>query len=480
MGTHVIMWALSLAFMVFLPRFLGAAGVGKFHFVSSLWAIMAVFIAFGSDTLLTKETARYPERTSALLAAVLVLRSLIFIVCYAVLIILLYTFDYPAATVTVAAIVGIASLLRHYGGACQAVLQGLEKMEYISLSDISSNVFYTVLGILLLVSGWGINAIAILMILAAVISCVIQLFFLHRIHPLQFTWNQPIIVRMFKEGAPYFLSSLFLVLYIQVDVITILWFVDETTIGWYSAADRLFGMFLFVPSIYITAAFPTFSRLFVDNPAKLQKLISKSFDSLFLLSVPIGFGLIAIANPLVILIFGAEFANSGPILAVFGIVLILTYQNILFGRFLIAADRQNAWTIVMALATLATVLLDALLIPWCAAQFHNGAIGGALSFVVTEAAMMLMGLYLLPKGSLQLANLWTAGRVLIAGILMLLVVWPLQHFFIAIPIFVGALTYLSLIFLLRLVPREDREVLWELMQQLQNKLHPPQASVLNS
>ena len=187
-----------------------------------------------------------------------------------------------------------------------------------------------------------------------------------------------------------------------------------------------------------------------------------------------------IANPLVLLIFGPEFANSGPILTVLGIVLILTYQNILIGRFLISMDRQNAWTLVMAVATIATVPLDMLLIPWCQATFGNGALGGAISFVITELGMLLAGLTLLPAGALTRANLWTALRVLSAGLLMVAVAWQFEALFIAVPILSGAITYVVAVFLLRIIPKEDIELLLELSQPLLNKFRRPQPEAVNS
>ncbi|MBK9055149.1 MAG: polysaccharide biosynthesis C-terminal domain-containing protein [Chloroflexi bacterium] len=148
-----------------------------------------------------------------------------------------------------------------------------------------------------------------------------------------------------------------------------------------------------------------------------------------MLGVPIGLGLIVIANGLVVLLlFGAEFANSGLVLAVFGLVLILTYQNMLLGQFLVSTDRQNRWTAVMVVATIATIPLDLLLIPWCVARFGNGALGGAIAFVVTEAGMMLAGLWLLPAGALTRRNAAQAVRVLLAGLIMLAVTWPCTTF----------------------------------------------------
>ena len=479
-GSQIMMWLLTMAITVILPRYLGAVGMGKLQFATSLWLMVGVITAFGTDMLLTKEIARDPERTPRLFGSALVLRFGLFVIGYAVTIALLYLLRYPVDTITVVCLVGIANLIRQCIAVAQASLQGLERMEFSALAEIVGNALYTLLGIILLLMGWSIYAIAALLILTASVNLAIQLFFLNRLYTLRLNFAWAPARALVQEGWPYLLSSFFLVAYLQVDILAISAFVDEAAIGWYGAASRLFGTFLFIPTVYITAAFPVFARMFVDDQSGLNRLISKSFDSLLLLSVPIGFGLMVIANPLVRLIFGEEFANSGPILAVFGLVVILTYQNILIGRFLISMDRQNAWTWVMAVATVATVPLDMVLIPWCQTTFGNGGLGGAFSFVITELGMLVVGLILLPAGALTRANLWTACRILMAGLLMVAVVWQFEELWLAVPILIGVVTYVAAVFVLRIVPKEDIALVQDLGQSMLAKFRRPQPEAVNS
>ncbi len=479
LASQIMMWLLTMALTIVMPRYLGAAGVGKVQFAASLWMMIGVLAAFGMDTFLTKEISRQPTRLSFLFGNALVLRFILFGIGYIALIATLRIFAYPTDTINIVCLIGIANLLRQFIAVTQATLQGLERMEIFSLSEILTNAIYTTLGILLLFNGWGIYGIASLMILVTAINLAIQLFFLKRSYPLHFTFERRETYHLLKSGWPYLLSSFFLVAYMQVDIIIISALVDEQAMGWYSAASRLFGTFLFIPAVYMMAAFPVFSRMFVDDQHGSQRLIAKSFDMLFLLSVPIGLGMTIIANPLVLLIYGPEFANSGPILAVLGIVLILTYQNILIGRFLISMDRQNAWTLVMAVATIATLPLDLLLIPWCERAFGNGALGGAIAFVITELGMLLAGLRLLPTGTLTRTNLWRAGRVLLAGLGMMLVVWQFEYLLIAIPILMGVMSYSALVLALRIIPKEDFELLQGLLQQFLHKLRRPQPGIVN-
>ena len=460
MGSHLLTWSMSLVLLVFLPRYLGPTDVGRFHFANAIWYMVAVFVAFGTDTLITKHVARQPAAAGDLFGVAVALRTILFALGYVGTTIFLRIFDYPPETTTVVAIVGVSFLILQVANVCQATIIGLEQMSVISLANIASKLVLTAAAILMLVSGRGVYAVAGVIVLSSLVSMIIQLNHLARRYRLRVRFDPGAMRRLAQASLPYLMSMVFLVVYMQVDIVIISLLVDEKAVGWYGTADQLFGTLLFIPSIFVTAIFPRFARLHVDAPNSLGKSMAKSFEMLLLLSVPLGLGMVVIAEPLVQILFGPAFFESGLILAVFGVVLILTYQNILLGQFLISTDRQNAWTVVMAIATVATIPLDFLFIPWCNRVLANGPVGGAMAFVVTETGMMVAGLFLLPAGTLGRAQAWTALRIGFAGVMMAAVIWQVREQMIVVPILLGAALYLGMILLLRVIPAED----WALLK----------------
>ncbi len=461
MATQLITWLMSLLLTIFLPRFLGPAAVGKYHFSGSIWAILSIIATLGMDTYLTKEAARRPEQVGRLVWNSAALRVILFVLCLAGLAIYLEVFQYPQETRLVAYVIGISSLVWLLISILQSILIGFEKMQYVSISNIAGRLVGTAVSITLLLLGQNVVVVAAVNTLTALITLGVEYVFIRRLIPMPLRVNLAEIWALAKGGIPYFLSGVFLVLYMQFDFVVISLLVDDRTVGWYGAADQMFGTLLFVPTVLMTAVFPVLSRMYVTDANGLPRVTRKSFDLLVLLSIPIGLGVTVAADPTVLILFGDQFAPSGPILALMGIVLILTYLNVFLGQFLISVDRQNQWTLVMAVATVATLPLDLWLIPWCTQAYANGGLGGALSFIITEAGMLLAGLWLMPKGTLGFANLWLGARALLAGLAMLAVtLWvrsfPLDNFFMLVLVVIsGALTYLLAGWALRLAAHED-------------------------
>jgi hypothetical protein len=80
--------------------------------------------------------------------------------------------------------------------------------------------------------------------------------------------------------------------------------------------------------------------------------------------------------------------------------------------------------------------------------------------------MVLAGLWLLPGGTLNWSNVRTTALITLAGIAMVGATWWVRDAFLVVPILVGAVTYIGLILLLRVISSEDRALLTQLARQM--------------
>lgn len=470
MASQIITWVLALALAVVVPRYLGPAGAGQLHLAGSLWAIVSLAISFGMDTLLTKEIAKHPQKAGAFVGTSLGIRALFYLIGLGGLLAYTQLAGYSVTVTTLIGLFGVANIFWQIARTSRAALSGLERMEYSSLADIVSKAFNTTAVILLLLLGQDILLIAAVAIGTALISSSIQFNAFRHLNPTPIQFNGQLSRQMPVSAFPFLLTRIAREIYIQVDVVVISLLVSEDALGWYGAADVLFGTLLFIPTVFVTAIFPALSRLYAQTPDAVSKVTARSFNLLLLSAIPIGFGLVVLATPLTTLLFGEEFANAGPVLAVFGIVLIFTYLNMLLGQFLVATNRQNRLTVLTVIAIILTIPLDFILIPYCQAQFGNGAIGGALAFVFTEAIILIGAIPALPAGTLTRTTLLHTLRILLAGLIMAAITWQLRHQFIAIPLLTGILTYTLLIPLLRLILPDDWQLLQNLLSQTTQRL----------
>jgi O-antigen/teichoic acid export membrane protein len=466
MLSQLVTWGLSLIIMIVLPRYLGPEVTGKYYTAVAVWAIMGMVITFGMDMLLAKEIAKDPTIISEFYGNSFLLRTTLFIISAAIVAVYARLVHYSFETIIMLGIIGTGSLIWQYSSICGASLQGLEKMQYISLANIASKLFSTAVTLTLVFLGKSIFSIASVYIGMGLVSFLIQNHYVRTLQKPQFRINLKRAWEMLQRGFPYLLSGAAITLYLEVDIIIISMLANERTVGWYGSADVLYGTLLFVPSVLMAAVFPALSRENVKDQEMLKKLVQKSFNILLLVGVPIGFGIFLVADSLVVLLYGAEFAGSGPVLAIKGLVLTMTYQNMIIGTALISMDRQYPWTLVITIATIAVIPMDLLLVPWAHSTLNNGAIGASIVFIFTELFMMAAGIRLLPAHTLNKSNAIYSVKVFAAGIVMIAVTWWFRDAFVAIPVIIGIISYGISILILRLLGEDD----WEIIKGVRNSV----------
>ncbi len=454
-ASQIITGVISLVTMVLLPRAYGAAGIGSYHLAASLWVIAALLIGFGTDIVITREIARKKERLPELVTVGLLLRVIFHFVGFILVAIFANVAGYATETVQIILVFGFANLIYQIGHIFSAALYGLENIKIIAVAGVVTEVVVTI-GVLIVVAiGQSIVVAASISILAGLARTVFLFWALRGRTIFYFDLRLSLIPWLLREGASILVNRILRNVYVQADVIIISLFVNETVLGWYSAADVAFGALLMAPNIIGTALFPTMARLFAHEPERLPHVARRALNLVLLFSVPMGLGIIIVARTLLLMILGDEFANSSPVLAGFGIVAIFTSINIFLGQLLVAMNRQNKLSILLLIAIILTLPIDFLLIPWTQKVWGNGALGGVISYLITEAFITIGSFSALPKGLFARQNAFYALRVMMAAGVMLLLTRPFRDAFVLVPVIIGVLLYLIMAYILGLVTRED-------------------------
>jgi len=229
---------------------------------------------------------------------------------------------------------------------------------------------------------------------------------------------------------------------------------SPVVVGWYAVPTKLFTTLLFVPVIIATAWLPRLSAAFRESAATLRSVGKPALELVLVLSLPVAVGTALVAAPLIGDIYGAEFTPSVMVLVILALTLPPTYLNIMVNQLLVASNRQLSWTKVMVAAAIFNPILNLFLIRYFQSQQHNGAIGAALSLLVTEVVMAMVGLRLLPP----VLDAKSALRVLkacVATLGMAAVVWAASRYGLLIETVAGVLTFGGLAFAMRLLSVEE-------------------------
>lgn len=465
MGSQVVTYVLSLGLQVVLPRYLGPAPLGQLRLAQSIWALASVFMVFGVTTLLMKRFSRDPAGALGIFGSTISVQYLALAASTVAVGAFVTVAGYDPPVVIMVVVIGVSVAVQPFVNSGRAALVGLERMDRVAILDIVTKVVAVATIFLLIALGADVIGIAASAVVPALASVFLMTLFLRRFG-ITLKPHLRRIGEVAREGRQYLAIKTTLVAYQQVDIIVISLLVADQALGWYSTADHLFSALLFVPTILMTSLFPAISRQYDQGPERASLTLQRSANVLLLTVIPIALGTIAIAHPLSILLFGSAFAQTGPVLAVFGLVLVPMYLTILLGHYAIAVDRQRFWLGVMVVAVFATIALDLMLVPWTDRMFGNGAIGGAIAYLITESFMVAVGLWKIAPTLVQAATLRRLGRSVLAGAVMFAAVWPLRWHFIALPIAVGVVSYVAMVMVFRIPDADERAAVRRLMNRI--------------
>ncbi|MEZ5229368.1 MAG: oligosaccharide flippase family protein [Acidimicrobiales bacterium] len=246
-----------------------------------------------------------------------------------------------------------------------------------------------------------------------------------------------------REGWPYFATTGAVMIYHQIDVVVIALFGDEDATGWYGAADQLYTSVCFISTAALASVLPAMFRIAKRSPSEIDDMARVGLGLMVTAAVPIGLGLVVTGGDIARLVFGAEFDAAGAILALMGLAVVPTYAATFLGQMAIVLGESALWARLMLGAAFATAAIDVVVVPATQRWFSNGGLGGAISYILVETAVAIVGLQRLRPAIVDRKLLMGLVRALAAGLVMLLCVLLVDGWWLGLRVTVGALVYVA-------------------------------------
>ncbi len=414
-------WGAGIVLLVFVARYLGSAAYGTLYLALSIQTICQWIIDYGGQTYVPKEVSRHRDDSSDLMGQSSILRiglwAISMILTFAVCLIA----RYPKETTALIMILVFSNLWFNLTLLLRSGYQGYEDMKYPSLGTVVDRglLILTVVPAVLL--GMREIALAVLMALTPFVNFCICWKYSRRLFKIKLSLGWSKLRPLLKEGLPYFLWSLFGVIYYRVDAIILSLMTPASVIGWYGAAFRFFGILMFLPAIYSAALYPILTRLSRSESSTMISTAQKSFVFLLLAGIPLAIGLVFFSRSIVQILFGlSQFAPSSVILKIFSVGMLLTYVDFVLGEAILAIDKQKQWAIVAFGAMIINIVSNCFLIPYFQATSGNGGIGAAVATDLTEFFVLVCAVLLVPRELFSRKMLTTSFKGIISGAVMAL------------------------------------------------------------
>ncbi len=468
--TRIVTWSSTFILMLFLPRYLGPVEYGRYFLAFSVVSIFALLIEFGGSYSITKSVSRNRDMVSHVLVDSIAIRILLWLASFAAVVAYGFFAGYHSTVRTVIIIFGIGMLWSGARTVLWSCFRGFEMLKYPSYGAISETVFIAVVGIGAIVLGLGAIGFAIITTLGGLINFAICVRYVPKMSTTLSPVNWKASFELLKEGFPYFLNSIFGIIYYRIDIVMLSFMTPEHVVGWYGASYKLFDALMFVPSIFTIAVFPALSRLWGEGKTSLGRPLQKSLDLILIAGIPVSILSFVFARQIITLFYGLEgYSNSILLLRIFSVGVLLVYIDMMLGTILLASDKQKEITRTSFLAIFVNVALNYYFIQYTQQIYGNGGIGAGVATLITELFIMVMMLNAMPQSILTKSSVIVQLKAIGSGILMIVVVYSAQllHLPWFVQAIIGVIIYIVVLHFANVLEPSEIKLLKSMFQRLQ-------------
>lgn len=384
----VLKLVIGLVVGVWVARYLGPAQWGKLNYVSAFVTILVTVAKLGMDGFLTKEILQHPNSKNEILGTSFLIRVLLLPFLYLFVLVYFHIENFEKDYYWLFAFLSLNVVI---------VPLDLIDLEFQSrlqskLTIISKNVAYVlgaVVRLYLILNKEPLMWFAAAMGIEAALSYIFLLVVYQRNdNILKWRFSKSTAVSLLKEGWPFILASLAVILYLRLDQIMIGNMVGEEELGLFSSAIKISDIFIFLPMAISGSFLPSLVNAKKRGKGVFVQKIQFLVNWMMRISLALSLGITLFSEQIIHVLFGQEFIAAGRILSVHIWALVPTFLGVATTQYLVVESLQR-FSLYRTLLGLGTNLaLNICLIP------RYGALGAAFATTISQfVAAIFSGLF---------------------------------------------------------------------------------------
>lgn len=405
--------ALGLVSLALMTRYLGQAGFGEYTAVINFLSFFAIIADLGL-TLVTVQMISLPGADEKKVLNNLFGLRLVSIILFMGLAPLVAIFLPYSAVVKTGILIAAASFL--FPALSQVLIGLFQKKLRMDKAVIAENISRLVLlvGIYLAIYyKQGLNGILWATVLSAAVNFFISYLLALKFIGLKPSFDKLIWLETIKKSWPIAITIVLNLLYLKTDTLILSLVKSSEEVGLYGAAYRIIDVLSTLPFMFAGIILPLLTSYWFENKKDLFKsTLQRSFDLMAIFSLPIISGAMILSRPIVVLVAGPEFAESGLILKILIFAILAIFLGCMFAHAVVAIDKQKKMIKYYLFVSISSILLYLILIP----KFSY--IGAALITVYSELVIAFFSAYLVWRQTAFIPSFSKVTKAILASLVI--------------------------------------------------------------
>ncbi|MFA6973941.1 MAG: flippase [Parcubacteria group bacterium] len=354
---------LALVSIGFITRYLGKEGFGDYATVLAFLSFFASVADLGLYSISTREISREGADEEKIIGNIFSLRVISALIVLIASPVVVLFFDYPLA-VKEGIVIAAASFVFSSG---YQVLNGLFQqnlaMDRVAVGELVGKIVQ-VAGVIIAVKlNLGFNWIIGSLLFNMIASFLIVFFWSKKYIRFHMRFDFGYWKIFLKESLPLGVGSMIVFVYFKMDTILLSIMKTNADVGIYSAAYKVLENLTFFPAMIAGLILPIMANTIFRDKKRFQEISNKTFKFFVLIIVPLVIGTLFLANGVINLIGGGQFADSSNVLRILVFAIAAIFFSMFFNNILIAGNQQKKLIYIWSLAAATNVTLNLIFIP---------------------------------------------------------------------------------------------------------------------
>lgn len=384
MGGKIVNMILSFFVSLATARYLGPTNFGSINYVAAYVSFFSSIASLGLSVIVIKEVSSGEEDDNKVIWTGILMRFLTAVAStIAVVAFFAITKRNDPLLVPIAALESIAILASAFD-TFMYWFQGKLLGKYVSIAGVIAYLAMSLYRLYLLANGADILWFAFATSVDTLVLALVLFIFYVKENGFRPVISLPLGKKLLKQSYHYLISGLIAILYSKVDQIMLGDMLDKASVGLYSAALTIAGLWGMIPSAFIQSVSPILYKNAQTDRGMFLKRLKQSYAGIWFLNVCWSLAISLFSYWVVLLLYGAEYMGARKAL-----IIVVWYSGISslgsLTQVYLATENKNKYINYFALVGLVTdVVLNALLIP------HFGITGAAVATLATYCVIHIV------------------------------------------------------------------------------------------
>lgn len=417
-----------------LTRYLGQSGYGHYTTALAFMQFFGILADLGLYIITVKKISENDGRSEEMFNNIFTLRlaSVLVFVVAAPLVVLF--FDYPPVVKLGVAVLTLTNLFLSMNQLLVGLYQKELAMARAAIGDIIGKILTLALVIVLIATHQSLLWLCAAYTAGSAAQFFVSFGLARRFLRIHLRYDRVLWLQILRESWPIAVTIALNLIYFRADTIILSLYHPAATVGLYGASYKVLEVLIAFPAMFAGLVLPVVTKHYAQrDQLQFQATLQKAFDFLVLIALPMIAIFFVLAHPIMGLVAGSQFTESGSIVRILIFATGSIYLGNLFGNTVVAVGAQKKMIPIYAAVAVLALLGYLALIP------KYGMWAAAGMTVASELAITLGSFWMVWRVSRASLSLRHFFRTLLAAAVLTLLLWWIRQFGLAVALIAAAI-----------------------------------------